>query len=156
MFGTDANLLPRPTNMVGSINGSDVWSYKYAEGTRLDCITYVNGTDFGATASCAAVAQAAGVNETDIAFWNPSLRDSCVLRGNSTYCVQRVKQNGTATMTGYCNLRDTATFNMTCATFTSLWGMNSKRLNDYNPGVGNDCENWIPGMATPISQRMKP
>lgn len=149
MFGTDANLLPRPTNM-GSINGSDVWSYKYAEGTRLDCIAYVNGTDFGASASCADVAKAAGVNATDIAFWNPSLRNSCVLQGNQTYCVQRVKQNGTATMTDYCNLRDTATFNMTCATFMSLWGMNSKRLNDYNPGVGNDCENWISGMVAPV------
>jgi hypothetical protein len=144
MLGTEASLLPRPTN-VGSINGSDEWAYKFAEGTRLDCIKYANGSDFGPSASCADVAQGAGVNATDLAEWNPSLRSSCVLDGTLTYCVQQRKENGTATMTSYCNLQDVAGYNMTCAAFLAVWAMNSRRLNDYNPGVGNECENWKPG-----------
>ena len=66
MPGTAVSLLPRPTN-TGFINGSDEWHYQYGNGTRLDCITYVNGSDFGSSASCADVAKDAGVNATDIA-----------------------------------------------------------------------------------------
>jgi hypothetical protein len=143
-FGTDATLLPKPTN-TGVINGSDVWVYKYAEGTRLDCALYANGTDFGRNPSCADVARGYGVNETDLPDWNLSLRNSCVLDGDLTYCVQRQKLNGTATMTEFCKVEDVASFNMTCNRFMSIWAIDSKRLNDYNPGLGLNCETWIPG-----------
>lgn len=143
MPGTIASLLPRPTN-TGFINGSDEWHYTYGNGTRLDCITYVNGSDFGASASCADVAKDAGVNATDIAEWN-QLKDPCTLDGNLTYCVKRLKQNFTSSMTEYCNLEDTATYGMTCQQFMALWAIDSKRLNDWNPGVGPNCENWMPG-----------
>ena len=143
MPGTAVSLLPRPTN-TGFINGSDEWHYQYGNGTRLDCITYVNGSDFGSSASCADVAKDAGVNSTDIAEWN-QLEDPCTLDGKLTYCVQRVKQDFTSDVTEYCNLEDTATYGMTCQQFVALWAIDSMRLNDWNPGVGPDCENWMPG-----------
>lgn len=57
--------------MGGMINGSDIWSYKFAEGTRLDCDKYINITDFGTNTSCTAVAQGYGVTVDDLVNWNP-------------------------------------------------------------------------------------
>ncbi|RYN19897.1 hypothetical protein AA0119_g7532 [Alternaria tenuissima] len=151
MPGTAVSLLPRPTN-TGFINGSDEWHYQYGNGTRLDCITYVNGSDFGSSASCADVAKDAGVNATDIAEWN-QLEDPCTLDGKLTYCVQRVKQDFTSDVTEYCNLEDTATYGMTCQQFVALWAIDSMRLNDWNPGVGPDCENWMPGRTYCVMAR---
>jgi hypothetical protein len=44
-IGTDPSLLPTPGFSV-SVNGSDIWTYRYAEGTRLDCYLYANRSDF--------------------------------------------------------------------------------------------------------------
>lgn len=52
----DAFLTPRPT-LGGMINGTDIWSYKLADGTRLDCDKYVNVTNVGTSTGCATVAQ---------------------------------------------------------------------------------------------------
>lgn len=137
-------LLPQPTD-VGSVNGSDTWVYKFAEGTRLDCYKYANGSTFGSSSSCADVAKGFGVNDTELVQWNPSLAASCTLDGGLTYCVQYVRQNGTAAMTNFCTIQDMALYGMRCDQFLAVWGMEAKRLNDLNPGVGENCENWISG-----------
>lgn len=86
-LGTDANLLPQPT-FGGAINGSDIWTYTYAERTRLDCYLYANGSQFGPSASCADVAKGYGVTTQNLTDWNPSLLgNSCMLDGKQTYCV---------------------------------------------------------------------
>jgi hypothetical protein len=141
VLGIDVTLLPKPTDMA-TVNGSDTWVYKFAEGTRLDCYSYANGTDFGPSASCADVAKASGVNETDLVYWNPSLASSCTLDGSSTYCTQYALQNGTATMSEYCTIQDVALYNMRCDQFLAAWGMDANSLNELNPGVGEKCENW--------------
>jgi hypothetical protein len=53
------------------INGTDIWSYKLADGTRLDCDKYVNVTDFGTITGCAAVAQGYGITVDQLVNWNP-------------------------------------------------------------------------------------
>ncbi|OAL43399.1 hypothetical protein IQ07DRAFT_299583 [Pyrenochaeta sp. DS3sAY3a] len=45
-------------------------------------------------------------------------------------------------MTPYCTLQDIAIYNMRCDQFLAVWGMNAHRLDDLNPGVGKNCENW--------------
>lgn len=64
-IGTDPSLLPTP-GFSGSINGSDIWTYNYAKGTRLDCYLYANGSDFGSSAACIDVAKAAGVTTSNL------------------------------------------------------------------------------------------
>lgn len=61
--------------MGGSINGSDIWTYTYAEGTRIDCDRYANVTDFGDSASCDKVATGFGVTTDNLVHWNPYARD---------------------------------------------------------------------------------
>ncbi|KAH7081116.1 hypothetical protein BKA63DRAFT_201695 [Paraphoma chrysanthemicola] len=137
--GTDADRLPIATDMP---MGNNTWVYKFAPLTRLDCVTYANSSTFGSSASCAAVARGFGVQETDLVTWNPSLQSACTLDGSQTYCVQRSIKNGSDTITPYCNLQDTALYNMRCDQFLAAWAIDVHRLDDLNPGVGKACENW--------------
>ena len=45
----------RPT-LGGMINRTDIWSYKLADDTCLECDKYVNVTDVGTSIGCVAVA----------------------------------------------------------------------------------------------------
>ena len=64
-LGTDPSLLPTP-GFSGLVNGSDIWTYKYAQDTRLDCYLYGNGSDFGTSTACTDVAKAAGVTASNL------------------------------------------------------------------------------------------
>jgi hypothetical protein len=143
-IGTAASLLPKAT-FGGMINGSDVWTYKYAEGTRLDCRIYANGTDFGSSAACADVAKGYGVSTLNLTTWNPSLlKNSCVLDGKLTYCVQAVRLNATNT-TPYCVLSETPDYGLSCEQFLSVWSISIENFSAWNSGVGTACENWVLG-----------
>jgi hypothetical protein len=45
-------------------------------------------------------------------------------------------------MTPYCTIQDVPLYNMRCDQFLAVWGMDAHRLDDLNPGVGKNCENW--------------
>lgn len=143
-IGTAASLLPKPT-FGGMINGSDVWTFAYAQGTRLDCAIFANGTDFGASAACADVANGYGVSTQNLTDWNPSLKDSCVLDGKLTYCVQAARLNAT-TFTQYCSATDIPEYGLKCDQFLALWGLTVDNFAAWNDGVGSACENWVLGM----------
>jgi hypothetical protein len=102
---------------MATVNGSDTWVYKFAEGTHVDSYSYANGTVFGPSASCSDVAKASGVNQAGLVYWNPSLASSCTLNGSSTYYTQYALHNGTATMSEYCTIQDVALYNMRCDQF---------------------------------------
>jgi len=53
------------------INGTDIWTYKFADGTRLDCDKYANVTDFGTSAACDSVAKGYGITVEQLVNWNP-------------------------------------------------------------------------------------
>jgi len=143
-LGTDASLLPKPT-FGGSINGSDVWTYKYAPGSRLDCYLYANGTQFGNSAACADVGKGYGVTVQNLTDWNPSLlNNSCTLDGKLTYCVQPMRLNAT-NYTQSCVLSDTPDYGLSCADFLAVWGIDIGEFSAWNPGVGSACENWVLG-----------
>ena len=143
-IGTDVSLLPTP-GFSGSINGSDIWAYKYAKGTRLDCFLYANGTDFGSSASCDDVAKAAGVTTANLTAWNPSLKGtSCTLDGSLTYCVQPMEFNATQ-QTEYCAMSAAPAYGLDCPNFLAVWGINMTDFASWNPGVGSTCENWVNG-----------
>jgi hypothetical protein len=141
--GTAVSLLPSPTHP-GSMNGSSDWMYNFAPGTRLDCLLYANGTQFGASASCADVAKGYGVDQTDLTQWNPSLNTTCTLNGNLTYCVRFLENNATD-VTPYCVMDDTPSFNTSCDTFLAAWGLDLSQFALWNPDVGSNCENWDNG-----------
>lgn len=126
------------------MNGSDDWAYNFASGTRLDCLLYANGTQFGANASCSEVANGYGVDQADLVAWNPSLNTTCTLNGDLTYCVRFVGHNAT-NFTQYCVLDDAPGFNTTCAEFLAVWGVGLDDFAQWNPGVGSNCENWDNG-----------
>jgi hypothetical protein len=126
------------------MNGSDDWAYQFAPGTRLDCLEYGNGTQFGAKASCADVAKGYGVDKADLVLWNPSLNSSCSLNGDLTYCVRFIERNATL-LTPYCAMNDTPPYNTTCQEFRRAWGVNLDNFALWNPGVGSSCENWDNG-----------
>lgn len=127
------------------MNGSDVWTYKYAEGTRLDCRIYANGTEFGSSAACADVAKGYGVSTQNLTTWNPSLlKNSCVLDGTLTYCVQAVRLNATS-ITSYCTLSETPDYGLSCNQFLSVLSLSIENFSAWNIGVGSACENWVLG-----------
>ncbi|KAF2733508.1 hypothetical protein EJ04DRAFT_438887, partial [Polyplosphaeria fusca] len=116
-----------------------------AEGTRLDCYVYANGSQFGNSASCADVAKGYGATTKNLTDWNPSLLDnSCTLDGKLTYCVQPMALNAT-NYTQYCVLSDTPDYGLTCDEFMAVWGTDIDMFSSWNPGVGSTCENWLLG-----------
>jgi LysM repeat protein len=146
-LGTVATLLPKPT-FGGSLNGSGDWTYKYADGTRLDCYIYANGSQFGNSASCKDVAKGYGVSTQNLTDWNPSLlTNSCTLDGKLTYCVQLMALNATNS-TPYCVLSDTPDYGLTCDQFLAVWGIDVEMFSSWNPSVGPTCENWLLGTFT--------
>ncbi|XP_014551470.1 carbohydrate-binding module family 50 protein, partial [Bipolaris victoriae FI3] len=144
--GMEASLLPAPT-MGGMINGSDIWTFQFAEGTRMDCAAYANGTDFTSGASCDQVAAQFGSSMTDLIRWNPSLSpSSCKLDGQLTYCVRAVTLRS-HNMTQYCTLEDVPSPGSDCNTFLGLWNLDKETFSDFNPSVGKKCENWALGTS---------
>lgn len=63
----------RPT-LGGMINRTDIWSYKLADDTCLECDKYVNVTDFCTSTGCAAVAQGYGITVDQLVNWNRELQ----------------------------------------------------------------------------------
>lgn len=53
------------------INCTDIWSYKLADDTCLECEKYDNVTDVGTSTGCAAVAQGHGITVDQLVNWNP-------------------------------------------------------------------------------------
>lgn len=149
--GIDATLLPQPT-MGGSINGSDIWTYTYAEGTRIDCDRYANVTDFGDSASCDKVATGFGVTTDNLVHWNPSLNASCVLDGKLSYCVQPSTLH-VGNVTEYCSFFDTPDMGQTCDSFLAQWDIDYETFLAFNDGVGSKCENWKLGYTYCVAAR---
>jgi hypothetical protein len=52
------------------INDSDIWTYKLADGTRLDRDKDTNVTDVGTSTGGAAVAQSYGITNDQLVKWN--------------------------------------------------------------------------------------
>ncbi|ORY04390.1 hypothetical protein BCR34DRAFT_57224 [Clohesyomyces aquaticus] len=138
--GTEASLLPKPT-FGGMINGSDIWTYTYAPGTRLDCDKYANVTDVGASALCETVAKGYGITVEQLVNWNPSLNTSCVFDAKLTYCVQPSILHVTNT-TQYCTVEDQPSFGQTCDDFLALWDLDYETFEAFNPGIGSKCDKW--------------
>ncbi|EDU47587.1 predicted protein [Pyrenophora tritici-repentis Pt-1C-BFP] len=139
-YGVDASLIPQPT-FSGMINGSDIWTYKLAEGTRLDCDKYINVTDVGTSTGCAAVAQGYGITVDQLVNWNPSLSSSCVLNNDLTYCVQTSILH-VANVTQYCTYEDQPSFGQTCDEFLQAWDLDYETFEAFNPGLGAKCDRW--------------
>jgi hypothetical protein len=144
--GTDMSLLPKPT-WPGSVNGSDDWVLNFAEGTRLDCYRYANGTQLGNITSCNDVANGFGVSVDNLKQWNPSLNQTCSLTSGLAYCVLLV-ENNTPNITEACIDTQTPAFNTTCDDFIALNDVTLDLLSSWNPAIGQNCENFKQGMST--------
>lgn len=145
-LGTEASLLPAAT-MGGMINGSDIWTFQFAEHTRKDCAAYANGTDFSLGASCDDVAAKYGSTAADLIKWNPSLSaSSCRLDGQLTYCVREFTLRS-QNMTQYCTLEDVPSPGSNCSTFLDVWNLDTETFAAFNPAVGDNCENWALGTS---------
>jgi hypothetical protein len=123
------------------MNGSDVWTYEFAKGTRMDYVKYANGTDFGSSASCASVAASSGTTSDDLVKWNPTLASGCTLNGRLTCCVRQYTLRP-HNMTGYCTMEDEPGPGTSCEKFLDLWRLDYETFADFNPGIGQKCENW--------------
>jgi hypothetical protein len=141
--GIDVSLLPTPTN-VGAMNESDIWTYQFAKGTRMDCAVYANGTDFGSSMSCDSAAAKFGTTTADLVIWNPSLSSGCTLDGSLTYCVQQVTVRSHS-ITEYCTMDDMPTPGTNCTEFLDFWHLDYETFEAFNPGVGSKCENFAFG-----------
>ncbi|ORY01577.1 hypothetical protein BCR34DRAFT_493763 [Clohesyomyces aquaticus] len=127
-------------------NGSDIWTYKYAEGSRMDCEIYTNGTQFGDNASCADVSKGYGVTVQNLTLESVLLTSNCALDGKLTYCVEQTRINATK-FTQYCTFADSPDYGFTCPEFLAAWGIDLEEFSAWNPGVGSNCENWLLGKS---------
>lgn len=141
--GTEMSLLPTATP-IGSFNGTNDWTFKYAPGTRLDCAVYGNSTGFGNATDCATVAKNYNVTVADLQNWNPSLSSQCSLSSDYTYCVQRLLTNATD-ITPACVAVDRPDPGTTCEQYTRWWALDPADFAEWNPSVGANCENWAYG-----------
>ncbi|KAK8091449.1 hypothetical protein PG997_001810 [Apiospora hydei] len=131
----------------------------YANGTRMDCATYVtapmltNYTGNGTTSlACADVADQYGIALDDFLTWNPSLNssDPCTMANNTQYCVQSYARFSQG-MTDSCVQTETAPPGYDCYKFTADWGVDSDQFAVWNPDVGPGCQNFTVGKQYCIS-----
>ncbi|KAI8945349.1 hypothetical protein F4801DRAFT_568522 [Xylaria longipes] len=160
--------LPQPTLLTGSLTAmtmlpaatyvpfSSNLTTPYANSTRMDCISYitapfmVNITDNNTTvtsSSCSDAASAYGVSLSDFLLWNPELNGTnpCVLASNTQYCVQTSSVQA-QNITNYCTEYQIPAAGYDCLSFAAQAGIESGQFAQWNPTVGSDCSNFLPGL----------
>lgn len=141
--------------LTGSI--SDNTTIPYANGTRMDCVTYftgyINSTTEGnvtttTPVTCANIASGYGVQLSDLISWNPSLASEspCSFNVGEQYCVQYLPLNHTDT-TSSCTRQYLAGPDDTCASIMSSYGLQIGQFYAWNPSVGASCETWENGYS---------
>ncbi|KAI1120092.1 hypothetical protein F5Y10DRAFT_290339 [Nemania abortiva] len=162
--------LPTPTLLTGSLTAmtmlpaatyvpySSNLTTSYANSTRMDCISYitapfmVNSTDNNNTytatsSSCSDAALAYGVSLSDFLLWNPELNGTnpCVLASNTQYCVQAAAVQA-QNITDYCIEYQIPDAGYDCLSFAAQAGIDPTQFVEWNPTVGSDCSNFLPGL----------
>ncbi|KAI0449631.1 hypothetical protein F5B21DRAFT_509009 [Xylaria acuta] len=160
--------LPQPTLLTGSLAAmtmlpaatyipySSNETTPYANLTRMDCISYitapflVNITDNNNTvtsSSCSNAAAAYGVSLSDFLLWNPALNGTnpCVLADNTKYCAQTTAVQA-QDITEYCIQSQIPDPGYDCISFAAQAGIDPEQFVLWNPTVGSDCSNFLPGL----------
>ncbi|KAK1625445.1 hypothetical protein BDP81DRAFT_328291 [Colletotrichum phormii] len=125
-----------------------------ANGTRKDCANYAEAPiELNATITydCQDVAEIYDVNVDELKQWNPDLaitpglESACELQGGYRYCVAPDERRW-PDMTDYCIRETIAEPGWSCADYAFWFGINSTHLNEWNPNIGEECENFRAGM----------
>jgi hypothetical protein len=123
----------------------------FANGTRLDCAVYFEApvlTNFSTNTtslSCSDASKAYNVSLTDFISWNPSLNAaSCRMTPNSQYCGQRLSLSA-PNMTSSCVQYEVAQPGWACQNFTASYGIEQDVFGQWNPTVGDSCQNFQTG-----------
>ncbi|KAF4812172.1 LysM domain-containing protein [Colletotrichum siamense] len=139
---TRADLLPN----LGVLN-------PLANGTRKDCANYAEAPiELNATLTydCEDVAAIYDVSLDDLKEWNPDLAitagidSECELQGGYRYCVSPDERRW-PDMTEYCVRETVAEPGWSCADYAFWFGVNVTHLNEWNPNIGTECENFHTG-----------
>ncbi len=148
------SLLPTVTYIPASYNESTGVSW-YAEGTRLDCASYIqapfysNYTGNITSSSCADAAAQYDASLADFVLWNPSLddSDSCELVDGLQYCAQ--VYNVTAQdITSYCTQWATAPSGYDCYMLSASYGVDIDAFVSWNPSlVNSNCTGYQMGTS---------
>lgn len=116
----------------------------------------VDALNYTTTFACDQVAALYDVALADLMAWNPSLAlpgnvdedGNCALSSVARYCVQREKLVGEY-MTSACVRETMAVPGWTCEDTLDLLGVKAERLGEWNPGVGDGCQNYVTGRFPP-------
>jgi len=127
----------------------------WAPGTREDCrIYYVGGASQDVesapiSTSCSDVATRCRVTVNELLFWNPSLIEGpeCALSEYAQYCVGIVDiiDNN---MTKACVRTATPRAGDDCRNFHLSYRLWASQFTAWNPVVGKDCDNFMPGRVS--------
>ncbi|KAK1657720.1 hypothetical protein BDP55DRAFT_638534 [Colletotrichum godetiae] len=121
-----------------------------ANGTLKDCANYaeapieLNGT---ITYDCLDVAEIYDINVDEFEQWNPDLsitpglESACELQGGYRYCVAPDERRW-PDMTDYCIRETIVEPGWSCADYAFWFGINPRDLNEWNPNIGEECENF--------------
>jgi hypothetical protein len=132
-----------------------------ANGTLDSCYHYasapvaVDAANYTTTFICGEVAALYDVALADLLAWNPSLAlatstdedGNCVLSSTARYCVQREKLVDGA-MTAACVRETMAIPGWTCEDTLDLLGVAAERFGEWNPGVGDACQDYVTGKVS--------
>lgn len=127
-----------------------------AKGTRKDCANYAEAPiELNATLTydCEDVAAIYDVSLDDLKEWNPDLAitagidSECELQGGYRYCVSPDERRW-PDMTEYCVRETVAEPGWSCADYAFWFGVNVTHLNEWNPDIGTECENFHTGMSS--------
>lgn len=126
----------------------------YANGTRMDCPTYVTApilTNYtlnnGTTSfACDDAAKQFGISLETFLEYNPSLNGSspCLIANYTQYCVQTIAKVSSG-IVGACVETDISPTGFDCNKFVSSHGLDKDQFLLWNPEVGSNCENFTVG-----------
>lgn len=131
----------------------------WAQDTGQDCRAYhaggVPSSDSNSTsAACADVAAQYLITLDELLTWNPSLTEGaeCTLRDDAQYCVGMIEVIADD-MTEACVGTASATVEDDCRTFRIRYGLSDQEFTAWNPVVGEDCSELVPGRTpgTPLT-----
>ncbi|TDZ32582.1 LysM domain-containing protein [Colletotrichum spinosum] len=124
-----------------------------ANGTRKDCANYAEAPielNSTITYDCEDVAAVYDVSVDDLKEWNPDLaataglESACELQGGYRYCVSPDELRG-PDVTEYCVRETVAEPGWGCADYAFWFGVNVTNLVEWNPDIGQGCENFRAG-----------
>ncbi|GKT62696.1 lysM domain-containing protein [Colletotrichum tofieldiae] len=99
------------------------------------------------TYDCQDIASLYDVTVDDLVEWNPDLavtpglESACEFQGGFRYCVSPDERRW-PDMTEYCVRETVAEPGWSCADYAFWFGLNITHLNEWNPNIGRDCENY--------------